>query len=97
VDGSWIVSVNDEHISRLSDPPKAIYYVSVLILQLIPYSLAGGAGVNVGMAYFRPSQYYQGEKWFGLPKEALRDALRIYLIVIPIFLIASLWEYLSPL
>jgi hypothetical protein len=31
-----------------------------------------------------------------IPKEALRDVGRIYALVIPIFLIASLWEFLSP-
>jgi hypothetical protein len=28
--------------------------------------------------------------------EALRDLLRIYALVIPILLVASLWEVLSP-
>lgn len=92
-----IVSVDDDHTSRLTNPPKATYYISVLILQLIPYSLAGGAGVNLGVAYFRPRPHYQGEKWLGLPKEALRDVLRIYLLVVPLFFVASLWEFLSPL
>ena len=66
-----------------------------LILQLIPYSLAGGAGVNLGIAYLRPPPIYQGDKWYGLPKEALRDVLRLYLLVVPLFFVASLWEFLA--
>ncbi len=66
-----------------------------LILQLVPYSLAGGAGVNLGIAYLRPRPFYQGDKWQGIPKEAIRDAFRIYLLVAPLFLAASLWEFLA--
>ena len=70
-----------------------MYYLTTLILQLIPSILGGGAGVNLGLSYYRPRPYYQGEKWLGLPKEALRDGLRIYILVMPLLLIASLWEF----
>ncbi len=91
-----IVSVRGDHTSRLNDPRSAAYYLLTLVLQVIPYSLAVGAGINVGVALFRPPPYYQGEKWLGIfPKEALRDVGRIYAVVIPLFLIASLWEFLS--
>ena len=92
-----IVSVRGDHSSRLNDPHSAVYYLSTLLLQLIPYSLAVGAGVNVGLSLFRPAVYYQGQKWLGLfPREALRDLAWIYALVIPLFLSASLWEFLSP-
>jgi hypothetical protein len=92
-----IVSVRGDHTSRLNDPRSAIYYLLTLILQIIPYSLAIGAGVNVGLAAYRPSPDYPGEKWFGsFPKEAVWDMARIYSLVIPLFLVASLWEFLSP-
>ena len=68
-----IVSIDSSHISRLADSKEATYYLTTLILQLIPYTLAGGIGVNLGLAYFRPKPYYQGEKWLGVPKEAIRD------------------------
>jgi hypothetical protein len=90
-----IVSVNDNHSSRLSQPSQAAYYLITLILQLIPYSLAGGMGVNVGYAYLRPLPRYPGEKWHGVPKEALRDIVRVYLLIVPLFLIASLWEFFA--
>ncbi len=92
-----IVSVRGDHTSRLNDPRSAVYYLLTLLLQVIPYSLAVGAGVNVGVALFRPPPYYQDQKWLGIfPKEALRDVGRIYALVIPLFLVASLWEFLSP-
>jgi hypothetical protein len=91
-----IVSVKSDHTSRLADLFSGLYYVSVVILQLIPYTLAGGAGVNLGLAYLRPAPFYRGRKWRGLPVEALRDLLRIYLLVVPLFLVASLWEFTSP-
>ena len=90
-----IVSIDSSHVSRLADSKEAAYYLSTLILQLIPYTLSAGAGINMGLAYFRPRSFYQGEKWLGIPKEAIRDALRIYLIVVPLFLMASLWEFFA--
>jgi hypothetical protein len=62
---------------------------------LIPYSLAGGIGVNLGGAYLRPAPYYVGKKWLCLPKEAILDVLRIYVIGVPLFLEASLVEFVT--
>ena len=90
-----IVSIDSAHVSRLAEAKEATYYLVTLTLQLIPSVLAGGAGVNMGLAYFRPRSFYQGEKWFGIPKEAIRDTLRIYVIVVPLLLVASLWEFLA--
>lgn len=90
-----IVSVDSAHASRLADPGGALYYVLTVILQLIPYSLAGGAGVNLGLALVWPRPAYQGKRWLGLPKEAVRDLLRIYVLVLPLLLVASLWEFLA--
>ena len=88
-----IVSIDSLHVSRLAEPTEAAYYLITLTLQLIPSILAGGAGVNIGVANFKPRPFYQSEKWLGLPKEAIRDALRIYLVMVPLFLLASLWEF----
>ena len=91
-----IVSVRSDHTSRLNDPRSAVYYLLTLALQVIPYSLAVGAGVNAGVALFRPPPYYQDAKWLGVfPRESLRDVGRIYAVAIPLFLVASLWEFLS--
>jgi len=90
-----IVSVNDDHTSRLSNPSQAAYYLITLILQLIPYSLAGGVGVTLAIAFLRPLPFYRGDKWFGLPKEAVGDVLRVYVLIVPLFLLASLWEFFA--
>jgi uncharacterized membrane protein SpoIIM required for sporulation len=88
-----IVSIDSSHVSRFAEPKEATYYLITLTLQLIPYVLSGGAGVNMGLAFYRPKPFYQGEKWLGIPKEAMRDVFRIYLLVVPLFLLASLWEF----
>ena len=88
-----IVSIDASHVSRLSNPGEAVYYLVTLILQLIPYTLSAGAGVNMGLAYLRPKPWYQGQKWLGIPKEAIWDVLRIFIFVVPLFLLASLWEF----
>lgn len=94
-----IVSVDGSHLSRFATASEAAYYLATLILQLIPYTLAGGAGVNLGLAFLRHKPPYDGETygetWLSIPKEALRDVGRIYLLVVPFFLIASLWEFLA--
>ena len=92
-----IVCVRGDHSSRFDDARSAAYYLLTLGLQVASYSLAVGAGVNVGVALFRPGRDYQGSKWHGfLPGEAVRDVARIYALAIPLFLAASLWEFLSP-
>ena len=60
-----IVSIDGAHISRLADPNEAFYYLSTLILQLIPSILAAGAGVNLGLNFYRPKPYYEGKKFLG--------------------------------
>ena len=88
-----IVSIDSLHLSRLAEPREAAYYLITLTLQLVPSILAAGAGVNIGLANFRPREFYQGDQWLGMPKEAFRDAFRIYLIVVPLLFLASLWEF----
>lgn len=92
-----IVSVRGDHTSRLNDVRPALYYLITLFLQISAYSLAVGAGVNVGISLMRPRPWYQGEKWICIfPKESVRDMARVYVLVVPLFLVASLWEFLSP-
>lgn len=90
-----IVSVDGAHQSRFADRREAVYYLVTLILQLIPYSLAGGAGVHLGIANLRPPPYYRRDvRLLTLPRDAVVDVLRIYVLIVPLFLIASLWEFL---
>jgi len=90
-----IVSIDGAHVSRLANPHEAAYYLITLVLQLIPYSITGGAGVNMGLAYLKPKTEYQGKKWLGIPAEAVRDVVRIYLMAAPLFLLASVWEFFA--
>lgn len=91
-----IVSVNGQHRSRLREWKGAAYYMLTLLLQLIPYSLAGGIGVKLGLSYFRTDPAYKdSRKVMGYPVEALKDVVRVYILIVPLFLIASLWEFLS--
>jgi len=92
-----IVSVEHDGTSRFGKPLSAAYYFLTLILQLTSYSLAAGAGVNLGVSMFLPRPFYQGRKWLRtFPREALRDVLRIYMLVVPVLGVASFWEFLSP-
>jgi hypothetical protein len=92
-----VVSVDDAHRSRLGTPYEAFYYLMTLLLQLLPYSLTGGAGVNIGFAAFASSRRtgYRGPRmrWLQIPYEAIRDAGWIYLTSLPLFAIASLFEF----
>jgi hypothetical protein len=92
-----IVSVDGEHKSRLTGR-EGIYYITILFLQLIPYTLSGGAGVRLGLGFLFPHGKWGHEdskRWIGLPVEGLRDIGRVYLLVIPLFLLASLVEFLA--
>jgi hypothetical protein len=92
-----IVSLRGDRSSRLNDSRSAVYYLLTLVLQVVPYSLAIGGGVNGGLPMFRPQRCYQGRKWLGVfPTEALRDVGRLYVLAAPLFFLASLWEFLSP-
>ncbi len=89
-----IVSVDGNHISRFSQTNEAIYYLVTLLLQVVPYSLAGGAGVKLGIEFYKSQSNKPVAKWLGIPRTALLDVFRIYLLIIPLFLAASLWEFL---
>jgi len=92
-----IVSVDGHHASRFGSASEALYYSGVMLLQLIPYSLATAAGIRLGLAFVMPDSRYgypESERWFGLPSEGVRDVLRVYVVVVPLFLIASFVEFL---
>jgi uncharacterized membrane protein SpoIIM required for sporulation len=91
-----IVSVDYNRESRLIHPTQAAYYLSVLLLQLLGYTLAAGAGISAGLAVLRSRPKDAGFWWFQIKKQIIQDVLWIWVLVIPIFLTASLWEFLSP-
>jgi hypothetical protein len=72
------------------------YFLGALVLQLVGYTLAVAAGVNVGLSMFKPQPAYKGRKALNLfPVEALHDLWRLYLIALPFFFLGSMWEFLS--
>lgn len=93
-----IVSVGAHGTSRLANPQEAAYYLAVLLLQIIPYAMTGGAGVRLGLGFLLPRSrwsYESQQRWLGIPAEGVRDVLRVYAIAAPLFLIASLVEFLA--
>ena len=92
-----IVSAQWNGTSRFDHVHSTIYYLVTLILQLTAYSLVIGAGINGGISLFRPAPWYRDQRLFKLfSMEVLRDFGRLYLLATPLFLIGSLWEFLSP-
>ncbi len=91
-----ITSVDSNHESQFGDPFGAVYYFFFQLLTLISISLSSGAGVNLTLACLRQRPWYQSDRWHGVPKEALRDLLRIYCLVVALIFLASAWEYLFP-
>jgi hypothetical protein len=89
-----IVSVDYNRQSRLQNFKSALYYFIVLILQFIPYSLAIGSGIKLGVETYKLSK---NSKLFQykFDKAAIKDVLRIYILVIPFFFMASCFEFLS--
>jgi hypothetical protein len=89
-----IVSVDGEHRSRLADPARALYYLVTLVLQLIPYSIAGGMGVYLGIGVWRELLRHPGSWSLPLPRDRISDTALAYTVIAPLFLVASLWEFL---
>jgi hypothetical protein len=89
-----IVSVNSHHQSRFRTTAGGLYYGLVVAIQLAGYILCGGAGVNMGLARTRERPEYGGPRLLGIPTEAIRDTLYMYVLVIPIFVLGSAIEFL---
>ena len=87
-----IVSIDSNHESRLKSVKPAIYYFVVLLLQFIPYSLAIGSGLRFGVVMFGLNR---GAKLssYKIEKQSLKDIGYIHFLVIPLFFIASCFEY----
>ena len=91
-----IVSVDSDHKSRFKNFKSAFYYLFVLLLQFIPYSLAIGAGIKCGVDFYN---YNKLNGWmilkYRIQKTSLIDLGLVYLLVVPLFFIASCFEFLS--
>jgi hypothetical protein len=99
VRGGWyggILSVDSNHASQLRDPAGALYYLGFELLQIASASLAGGAGINLTLASICRRHGYDVDKWLRVPKTAVQDLLRIYLLVFPLLLGGAIWKYFVP-
>lgn len=91
-----IVSVNGAHQSRFTHFKSGAYYVVVLLLQIAAFSLSIGAGVKCGVETYKYNTDVGWKFWkFRIPKESIIDVGYVYLVSVPIFLIASCFEFLS--
>ena len=87
-----IVSVDYNGQNRLTTQAATEYYLAVMVLQLIGFILAGGAGINIGLASFCKTAYSR-VKWSVPPRQAVTDAIIIYLCSLPFFAAGSLIEF----
>jgi hypothetical protein len=92
-----IVSVDAQHVSRLSRSDTAFYYLVTVTLQSIPYILTAGAGMYLGLVAWRRRNDASIRPVFmvRIPGEALRDTGWVWVLSMPLFLAGSLFEFLS--
>jgi hypothetical protein len=92
-----IVSVDSAHRSRLRSIQPASYYLLVLLLQFIPFSLSIGAGVRFGVELYRHNPEISWSFWrYRNPRESLVDLGCVFAVTVPLFFVASAFEFLSP-
>jgi len=91
-----IVSVDSNHKSRFSNFRPTFYYFFVILLQFIAYSLTIGAGVKCGIDFYNLNKKHGWSiKKYSIPNSSLTDLGFIYILAVPIFLMASTFEFLS--
>lgn len=91
-----IVSVDRRHDSRLRTARGAAYYLGVLLLQFSAFSLCIGGGVRSGVELYRQNRQVGWQFWrYRIPRSTLEDLLLVVTASIPLFLVASAFEFLS--
>ena len=91
-----IVSVDQNHKSRFTNFKSAFYYLLVLLLQLIPYSLAIGAGIKCGIDFYNNNKIHGWSiRRYKIQKSCLIDLGYVYILVVPLFFLASCFEFMS--
>jgi hypothetical protein len=91
-----IVSVDNNHLSRFNNIKSTLYYIIVILLQFIPYSIAIGSGIKFGLDCYTYNKSLNFKLFnYKFKKESLIDLGYVFIAVIPLFFIASLFEFLS--
>jgi hypothetical protein len=91
-----IVSIDADHKSRFKDFKSTFYYCFVLLLQFIPYSLAIGAGIKCGVEFYASNKINSWLIWkYRIQKSSVIDLGLIYILVVPLFFMASCFEFIS--
>lgn len=88
-----IVTVDGNHKSRFTSWQPTAYFFIVFILQTLAYSLCIGAGIKLGVETYKRNKAVHILK-YRLDKQSLKDILAMYVVAIPVFFIASLFEFL---
>ncbi len=90
-----IVSVDDLRRSRFDDAKSALYYITVLFLQFLPFSLSIGAGIKCGVDFYKHNSSVSWKLWnYRFPGASLRDLGYVYCLSVPLFFLASCVEFL---
>ena len=91
-----IVSVDAAHNSRLKHVKSSLYYLLVLLLQFISFSLSIGAGIKCGVDFYNANRLTGWEfRRYRIPKASLIDLGMVYAVAIPLFFLASCFEFFS--
>ena len=92
-----IVSVDNRHRSRLRSARGAAYYLGTLLLQFLAFSLCIGGGIRAGVALYRHNPDVGWRVWrYRFPRPIVADTAYVITASIPLFLVASCFEFLSP-
>ena len=91
-----IVSVDGSHRSRFTNTRTTAYYFLVLLLQTVAFSLSIGAGIKCGVSTYKYNAAVGWKFWnLRIPKGSLARVCRVYVVSLPLFLVASCFEFLS--
>lgn len=91
-----IVSVDGHHRSRLRSVRGGAYYVGVLALQFLAFSLCIGAGIRCGVELYSQNRDVGWRLWrYRLRRSILADLALVIGSSIPLFLVASSFEFMS--